>query len=124
MTEHYGQLACNPYNYFTLQKAINRILTCSPQVCHREADCFIVARELNRRLKLVDESAGDSLVDDVCAEFQARSRKGQQAYGQKMTRQDLSLADWLRHMKEEMMDGLLYAEASLRWLDRVENDGK
>jgi len=73
---------------------------------------------------LVDESAGDSLVDDVCAEFQARSRKGQQAYGQKMTRQDLSLADWLRHMKEEMMDGLLYAEASLRWLDRVENDGK
>lgn len=124
MTEHYGQLACNPYNYFTLQKAINRILTCSPQVCHREADCFIVARELNRRLKLVDEPAGDSLVDDVCAEFQARSRKGQQAYGQKMTRQDLSLADWLRHMKEEMMDGLLYAEASLRWLDRVENDGK
>ena len=41
-----------------------------------------------------------------------------------MTRQDLSLADWLRHMKEEMMDGLIYAEASLRWLDRVENDGK
>lgn len=44
------------------------------------------ARRLARViLALLDESAGDPLVDDVCADFQARSRLGQQKYGAKMT---------------------------------------
>lgn len=75
-------------------------------------------------LTLLGESADDPLVDDVCADFQVRSRLGQQKYGAKMTRDDLDLGAWLHHLKAELMDAVLYAEAALRRIDRTINDGK
>ncbi len=83
------------------------------------------ARRLaNTILDLLDDSSDDSLVDDVCADFKARSRIGQQKYGTKMTREDLSLVNWLHHLKSELMDAVLYGEAALRKLELMEDDGK
>lgn len=92
-----------------------------PQMDLTTADARSLARAI---LDLLDPPAGDSLVDDVCAEFQARSRLGQQKYGMKMTRDDLALEDWLRHLKNELMDAVLYAEAALRRIDRQTDDGR
>lgn len=83
------------------------------------------ARRLARViLALLDESAGDPLVDDVCADFQARSRLGQQKYGAKMTRDDLGFDAWLHHLKTELMDAILYAEAAIRAVARTMADGR
>lgn len=70
------------------------------------------------------DSAGDPLVDDVCADFQARSRLGQQKYGAKMTRDDLSLKDWIKHALEECLDQAVYLERLKRDVERTEDDGK
>lgn len=92
-----------------------------PQMDFTASDAKRLARAI---LDLLDPPAGDPLVDDVCAEFQARSRLGQQKYGMKMTRDDLALEDWLRHLKNELMDAVLYAEAALRRIERQTDDGR
>ena len=56
------------------------------------------SRDMILPMVLGKDSAGDPLVDDVCADFQARSRLGQQKYGMKMTRDDLGLSDWLHQV--------------------------
>ena len=69
-------------------------------------------------------NSGDEIVDAVRERLLERSVTGQRKYGAKMTRDDLSLKDWLMHQQQELMDGALYAEAALRRLDRMEDDGK
>lgn len=68
--------------------------------------------------------SGDEIVDAVRHKYVKRAVVGQKKYGQKMTREDLSLKDWLTHHQEELMDATLYTEAEIRRLDRMENDGK
>lgn len=92
-----------------------------PQMDFAPDDARRLARAI---LDLLDEPAGDPLVDDVCADFQARSRFGQKKYGTLMTRDDLSLTDWLHHLKAELMDAVLYAEAAIRRADRMTDDGR
>jgi hypothetical protein len=50
----------------------------------------------------------DSVVFEVIKEFGARSQKGYEKYGTDMDRTDLSVADWAQHLREELMDGLVY----------------
>lgn len=93
-----------------------------PHMEFTSADAVKLARFI---LDLVDNgSAGDPLVDEICAEFQSRSRLGQKKYGKTMVRDDLSLCDWLQHLKQELMDSVLYGEAALRQLREWEDDGK
>lgn len=93
-----------------------------PHMEFTSADAVKLARFI---LDLVESgSAGDPLVDKICGEFQSRSRLGQKKYGATMVRPDLSLCDWLQHLKQELMDSILYGEAALLQLRDCEDDGK
>jgi hypothetical protein len=50
----------------------------------------------------------DSVVFEVIKEFGERAQKGFDKYGTDMDRTDLSVADWAQHLREELMDGLVY----------------
>ena len=50
----------------------------------------------------------DSVVFEVIKEFGERAEKGYNKYGTDMDRKDLSVADWAQHLREELMDGLVY----------------
>jgi hypothetical protein len=50
----------------------------------------------------------DSIVFDIIKEFGERAKKGYDKYGTDMDRKDLSVAQWAQHLREELMDGLVY----------------
>lgn len=50
----------------------------------------------------------DSIVFDIIKEFGERAQKGYEKYGTDMDRKDLSVTDWCQHLREELMDGLVY----------------
>jgi len=52
----------------------------------------------------------DSIVTSVVEQFKTRSEFGEQKYGVNMDRDDLSFKEWVTHMKEELMDAILYLE--------------
>tara|TARA_R100001509_G_scaffold46812_1_gene25301 strand:- start:340 stop:555 length:216 start_codon:yes stop_codon:yes gene_type:complete len=52
----------------------------------------------------------DSIVTSVIEQFKARSEFGEKKYGVNMDRDDLSFKEWVTHMKEELMDAILYLE--------------
>ena len=52
----------------------------------------------------------DSIVTSVIEQFKTRSTMGEKKYGVNMDRGDLSFKEWVTHMKEELMDAILYLE--------------
>ena len=50
----------------------------------------------------------DSIVTSVIEQFKVRSKMGEQKYGVNMDREDLKFNEWITHMKEELMDAILY----------------
>lgn len=50
----------------------------------------------------------DSIVLEVIKEFGSRAKVGFNKYGTDMDRNDLSVAEWAQHLREELMDGLVY----------------
>lgn len=50
----------------------------------------------------------DSVIFEIIKEFGERAEKGYNKYGTDMDRTDLSVADWAQHLREELMDGLVY----------------
>lgn len=56
----------------------------------------------------------DPNVERVRAKLLARSEVGIRKYGTTTERTDLSLADWLTHLQEELMDAAVYIEAALQ----------
>ena len=52
----------------------------------------------------------DSIVKSILTQFKARSKMGEEKYGVNMDREDLSQKEWITHMKEELMDAILYLE--------------
>jgi hypothetical protein len=52
----------------------------------------------------------DSIVTSVIEQFKVRSKMGEQKYGVNMDREDLKFNEWITHMKEELMDAVLYLE--------------
>lgn len=51
------------------------------------------------------------ILESVIADYLAREQLGLQRYGTTVDRTDLSAADWLKHLREELMDATLYAAA-------------
>ena len=52
----------------------------------------------------------DSIVTSVMEQFKTRSEFGEKKYGVNMDREDLKFKEWVTHMKEELMDAILYLE--------------
>ena len=52
----------------------------------------------------------DIIVRSVIEQFKTRSEFGEKKYGVNMDRDDLSFKEWVTHMKEELMDAILYLE--------------
>jgi len=52
----------------------------------------------------------DSIVTSIIEQFKTRSEFGEKKYGVNMDRDDLSFGEWVTHMKEELMDAILYLE--------------
>jgi hypothetical protein len=59
----------------------------------------------------------DNNVNEICDEFISRSNHGFKKYGVTTERTDLELDQWLQHLKEELMDAVVY-------LHRIQKDKK
>lgn len=52
----------------------------------------------------------DTIVQSVIDQFFQRSQVGIKKYNTTLDRNDLSLHEWLEHLKQELMDATLYIE--------------
>ena len=52
----------------------------------------------------------DSIVKSVLKQFTERAEFGEKKYGVNLDREDLKFHEWVTHMKEELMDAILYLE--------------
>lgn len=52
----------------------------------------------------------DPIVAAVIRKMYQRSQVGIKKYGTTMDRDDLSYAEWLTHLQEELMDSIIYLE--------------
>jgi hypothetical protein len=52
----------------------------------------------------------DQIVKSVLAKYVERSNTGLKKYGTPLTRNDLTLDQWITHLQEELMDATLYLE--------------
>jgi len=57
----------------------------------------------------------DPIVSAVIRKMYQRSQVGIKKYGTTMERDDLSYAEWLTHLQEELMDSIIY-------LEKIKND--
>lgn len=55
----------------------------------------------------------DKNVSAVANKLQARADKGLATYGTNTERDDYNFLDWLRELQEELMDAVVYVEASM-----------
>lgn len=55
------------------------------------------------------------LLDQLIDEFKEREQKGIETYGTTIDREDLTTLEWLKHLREELMDACLY-------LKKIENE--
>jgi len=52
----------------------------------------------------------DSIVKSIINQFTTRAEVGETKYGVNMDRDDLSFLEWITHMKQELMDAIIYLE--------------
>ena len=50
----------------------------------------------------------DPNVNEICNEFESRACHGFDKYGVTTERTDLDLMQWIQHLKEELMDAVVY----------------
>lgn len=68
------------------------------------------------------EYINDPIVEAAIAEMRKRSQEGILKYGTTMARQDIDLLGWVQHLKEELMDAVIYATRIQRDLIDAEID--
>ena len=52
----------------------------------------------------------DHIVDSVVDKFVERAQFGREKYGVGLDREDLTFPDYVTHLREELMDGILYLQ--------------
>jgi len=62
-----------------------------------------------------------TILDSIVKEFTIREQRGVDKYKTTMDRKDLSKLEWLQHLKEELMDAVLYVEKIITLLKGEEN---
>ena len=58
----------------------------------------------------MNQEVEDQIVKSVLAKYVERSNTGLKKYGTPLTRNDLTLDQWITHLQEELMDATLYLE--------------
>lgn len=66
----------------------------------------------------------DNNVNEICHEYINRSVHGFKKYGVTTERTDLELAQWIQHLKEELMDAVVYIHRIQKEMERTRDDGK
>ena len=61
-----------------------------------------------------------SIEEKVIAEIRERARKGEAKYGTTMDRTDLSIKEWMQHLKEELLDGVIYTQKIIEYLNLID----
>lgn len=69
------------------------------------------------QLDMFSEYPADPVIASVIGKFKGRADEGMKKYGVAMTRTDIDLKGWLKHLQEELMDGVNYIERILQELE-------
>lgn len=65
----------------------------------------------------------DKIVKRVINDFKSRSELGIKKYGVTLDRDDLTSLEWLNHLREELMDAVLYVTKLTDEINRDYNRG-
>jgi hypothetical protein len=68
----------------------------------------------------MQQEVEDQIVKSVLAKYVERSNVGLKKYGTPLTREDLTLTDWITHLQQELMDATLYLERIQKDITLVE----
>jgi len=68
--------------------------------------------EFDRLTTQQDLLKKDSVVESIKNQFDKRSSLGIKKYGTTLNENELSLTEWMEHLKQELMDAILYIERS------------
>lgn len=90
-----------------IETLVDAVTAAKCGTCTGDVTCGICGRAL-------PTGCGDPVVEAVVARLRERSRAGQRKYRVTLERGDLSGADWLRHLQDELLDAVNYIEAALR----------
>jgi len=52
----------------------------------------------------------DAITEAVVVQLRTRAEKGKEKYGTTMEMDDLTFAEWIQHLQEELMDAVVYIE--------------
>jgi hypothetical protein len=66
----------------------------------------------------------DKNVNEICKEFVTRSQHGFTKYGVTTERSDLSYEQWVQHLKEELMDAVVYIHKVQQEMKKYYDDAK
>jgi hypothetical protein len=80
-------------------------------ICAEYGNCLIYESDTNRYAKILShkqEPKTDPIVESVVKQFQERSEVGIKKYGTTLAENNTD--DFLQHLKEELMDAVLYLQ--------------
>lgn len=100
-----------------LVNAVDNAARLSPKTMGR------IARGVNKFLSdpaTVVEDASLEVTNSLCAMLQQRAKMGREKYGVTLDRDDMTPAQWLQHLIEELLDGAGYALAAKRMIESGE----
>jgi hypothetical protein len=66
----------------------------------------------------------DPNVNEICNEYEQRACHGFDKYGVTTERKDLDLLQWIQHLKEELMDAVVYIHRIQKELKVKQDDFK
>ena len=69
-------------------------------------------------------SVEDNNVNEICLEYMKRADHGFKKYGVTTERTDLDLMQWIQHLKEELMDAVVYIHRIQKELKDKQDDLK
>ena len=70
----------------------------------------------------MNQKVEDPIVMSVMTKFYERSQVGIKKYNTMLTRDDLSILEWISHLQDELMDATLYLERLKQEFKTNENE--
>ena len=76
---------------------------------------------IGKRMSDLTFQSPDNNVNEICNEFVSRSQHGFNKYGVTTERTDLNFDQWVQHLKEELMDAVVYIHRIQKEREEQEN---